>query len=119
MQSFEGRKGTKNRLKVLHKRFLYKQGYKFSYSDRVTIVFAGTAGKRTRNIAARISVEHKMAAGGSYKDDRSSGCVDVFSVDSQGRKKPINGSTIFLKDMTRNLGNTPFPAFVPHFTLDN
>ena len=76
----------------------------------MTIVFVGTAGKRPSSIAARRSVDHKMAAGGSYKDDRTSDCVDVFSVDSRGRKKPIKGSSIFVKDMTRNVGNTPFPA---------
>ena len=65
------------------------------------------------------STKHKIATGVSYKDDRTSSCVDVFSVDSRGRKKPLKGSSIFLKGMTRKLGNTPFLAFVPHFTLDN
>ena len=77
---------------------------------KATAFLVGTAGKRTSSIAAGISVEHKMAASESYKDDRTSDCVDVFSVDSRGRKKPIKGSSIFFKDVTRNLGNTPFPA---------
>ena len=51
-----------------------------------TIVFVGTAGKRTSSIVARISVEHKMH--GSYKDDRTSDLVDVFSVE-RGREKNV------------------------------
>ena len=50
--------------------------------------FFGTGGKRKSNIEARISVEHKMR--GSYKDDRTSDCVDVFSVE-KGRKKTYKG----------------------------
>ena len=66
----------------------------------MTIVFVGTAKKRTSSIAARISVEHKTR--GSYKEDRASNYVDVFSVE-RGRKKRIKVSSIFVKDMTRNL----------------
>ena len=66
----------------------------------MTIVFVGTAKKRTSSIAARINVEHKMC--GSYKDNRTSDCVDVFSVE-RGRKKLIKVSSIFVKDMMGNL----------------
>ena len=48
---------------------------------------------------AQISVEHKTSW--SYKDDRTSDRVDVFSVE-RGGKKPIKVSSIFLKDLTRN-----------------
>ena len=72
-----------------------------------TIVFVGTAGKRTSSIAACVSVEHKMR--GSYKDDRTSDRVDVFSLE-RGRKKRIKVSSIFLKDTTKNHAKTPFPA---------
>ena len=54
----------------------------------MTIVFVGTAGKRTGSVAARISVEHKTR--GYYKDyrtsDRVDEHVDVFSLE-RGRKK--------------------------------
>ena len=40
---------------------------------------------------------------GSYKDDRTSDRVDVFSVE-RGRKKPKRVSSIFLEEMTGNLG---------------
>ena len=66
----------------------------------MTIVFLGTAEKRTSSIAARISVEHKMR--GSYKDDHTSDRVDIFSVE-RARKKRIKVLIIFVKDMTRNL----------------
>ena len=72
-----------------------------------TIVFVGTAGKRTSSIAARISVEHKMR--GSCKDDSTSDRVDVFSVErgrnktykvfeyfSQGRDQESCGEHLFL-----------------------
>ena len=58
----------------------------------MTIVFVGTAGKRTSSIAARISVEYETR--GSYKDDRTSDRVDervgVFSPE-RGRKKTYKG----------------------------
>ena len=54
---------------------------------------------------ARISVEHKMR--GSFKDDRTSDRVDVFFVEI-GRKKRIKVSSMFLKDMTRNLAQHSF-----------
>ena len=57
-----------------------------------TIVFVGTAGKRTISIADRISVEHKKR--GFYKDDRTSDLVDVFSVE-RGRKKTHKGFEYF------------------------
>ena len=73
-----------------------------------TIVFVGTAGKRTISIADRISVEHKKR--GFYKDDRTSDLVDVFSVE-RGRIKRIKVSSIFLKDMTRNHVENTFSCF--------
>ena len=81
----------------------------------MTIVFVGTAEKRTSSIAAWISVEHKTR--GSYKDDRTSDRVDVFSSE-RGRKRTlgkerIKVSSIFVKDMTGKAGilwKTPFPA---------
>ena len=69
------------------------------------IVFVGTGDgllnrwKEDSSIAARISVEHKTR--GSYKDDRTSDRVNVFSLEGR-RKKRIKVSSIFLKDMTRN-----------------
>ena len=56
------------------------------------MVFVGTAGKRTSSIAVRISVEHKMRE--SYKDDRTSDRVVVFSVD-RGRRKTYKGFEYF------------------------
>ena len=73
----------------------------------MTIVFVGTAEKRTSSIAAWISVEHKTR--GSYKDDRTSDRVDVFFVEI-GRKKRIKVSSIFVKDMIGNLVEHPFSA---------
>ena len=66
----------------------------------MTVVFVATAAKRTSSIAPRISAEHKTH--GSYKDDRTSDRVDVFSFE-RGRKKPIKVSSIFFEVMTRNL----------------
>ena len=47
-----------------------------------------------------MSVEDKMR--GSYKDDRTSNHVDVFSIE-KGRKKRIKVSSIFVTGMTGNL----------------
>ena len=64
------------------------------HSPRVgeALWIGGTAGKRTSSIAAQISVEHKMR--GSYKDDRTSDRVDVFSVE-RGREKTYKGFEYF------------------------
>ena len=88
----------------------------------MTTVFVGTAKKKTSSIAARISVEHKTR--GSYKDDRTSNYVDVFSVE-RGRKKRIKVSSIFVKDMTRNLVEHTFSWLIDilfrnsHWTISN
>ena len=58
----------------------------------MTIVFVGTAGKRTSSIAAHMSVEHNTR--GSYKDDRTGDHVDVFSLE-RGRKKTYKGFLYF------------------------
>ena len=58
--------------------------------------------------AARISVEHKMA--GPTKTTVQATVWTYFLLTPEERQKPIKGSSIFVKDMTRNLGNTPFPA---------
>ena len=59
----------------------------------MTIVFVGTAGKRTSSFAAHMSVEHNTR--GSYKDDRTGDHVDVFSLERGREKKPIKVSCIF------------------------
>ena len=74
-----------------------------------TIVFVGTDGKGKSSITTRISVEHKMR--GSYKDDRTSDRVDVFSVERERKRKRLKVSSIFLKDMTRNHVENTFSSF--------
>ena len=44
----------------------------------MTIVFVGTAEKRTSSLAARINVEHKMHGTGSYKDHHTSKSQPVY-----------------------------------------
>ena len=86
----------------------------------MTIVFVWTAGKRTSSIAARISVAHKTR--GSYKDDRTSDRVDVFSIE-RGRKRTYKGFQYFCQGHDRESCGTHLFLldwyFVPHFTLDN
>ena len=74
----------------------------------MTVVFVGTAGKRTSSIAARISVEHKIA--GPTKTTVQATVWTYFLLTSEEGKKPIKGASISLKDMTRNPGSTLFPA---------
>ena len=76
----------------------------------MTIVFVnvGTAGKRTSSIAARISIEHKMA--GPTKTNVQATVWTYILLTPEEGKKRVKGPSIFLKSMTRNLGNTPFPA---------
>ena len=62
---------------------------------------------------------------GSYKDDRTSNHVDVFSIERGRKRTPgkerIKVSSIFVKDMTGKAGilwNTPFPEqVIGHNTL--
>ena len=76
----------------------------------MTVVFLGTAEKRTSSIAARISIEHKIR--GSYKDDHTSDRVDIFSVE-RARKKTYKGFDYFCQRHDQESCGTqytPFPA---------
>ena len=55
--------------------------------------------QKNMSMTKNMSFFHKTR--GSYKDDRTSDRVNVFSVEGR-RKKRIKVSNIFLKDMSRN-----------------
>ena len=104
----------RNCLKLLHKRVLYKQRWKSVKTTAWPSFFVWTAGKRTSSIA------HKTR--GSYKDDRTSNRVDVFSIE-RGRKRTYKGVQYFCQGHDRESCGTHLFLldwyFVPHFTLDN
>ena len=87
----------------------------------MTIVFVGTAGKRTSSIALRISAEHKTH--GSYKDDRTSDRVDVFYFCWKRKEKTYKGFNYFFQEHDQESCGTHLflldrRYFVPHFTLE-
>ena len=53
-------------------------------------------------------MEHKIA--GPTKTTVQATVWTYFLLTSEEGKKPIKGASISLKDMTRNLGSTLFPA---------
>ena len=66
-----------------------------------------------------------MAASGSYKDDRTSDCVDVFSVDFRGRKKTYKGFKYFFQGRDQESWEHTFSCLTDiffrtsHWTINN
>ena len=106
---------NRNWLKPLHKRVLYKQRQK-SVKATAWPSFLLEQLKRGQ-VALR---PHKTR--GSYKDDRTSNCVDVFSVE-RGRKKTCRGLEYFCQGHDQESCGTHLLLldgyFAPHFTLGN